>query len=242
MRDNGRNEIPLLSPLCRGFSDLRRKWSQWPTLLLSGKRVSISPLTQVHLSSISVPSKTFLRDDDVADGWYCDAPTTRGRAEYMSSYPALLIANYFIDAALKDGQPISHLKLQKLLYFAHGFALAAEDMPLLDETVEAWRYGPVVPSVYQQFKANGSAPIEKLVSGYEFSSLEEDSSVSELLEFVWSSLKGFTPYQLSEMTHLPGAPWELARKEDQRNTPNALIRNELIKTYFIQHYRKDSSL
>lgn len=41
----------------------------------------------------------------------------------MENY-ALAIANYFIDLAHKDNKPIRPLKLMKLAYIAHGFALA----------------------------------------------------------------------------------------------------------------------
>lgn len=203
--------------------------------------VSISSLTQTHFSSIPVPFKTFLRDNGVLDRCYCDALTISGRTEYMHSYPAPLIANYFIDAALKDGQPVSHMKLQKLLYFAHGIALASEGCPLLDETIEAWRYGPVVSSIYHQFKSYGSNPITELLPGHDIACLAEDSLVLEILNFVWSSLKNFTPYKLSEMTHLPGGPWEIAKKGNQGKLSNVLINNDLIKNYFIKRYRKDDS-
>jgi Uncharacterized phage-associated protein len=58
------------------------------------------------------------------------------------------------------GDIISNLKLQKLLYYVQGFALAMYDKPLFDEDIEAWMYGPVVPCVYQEYKEFGSGAIE----------------------------------------------------------------------------------
>lgn len=68
---------------------------------------------------------------------------------------ALSVANYFIDLAQKDNKPIHLLGLVKRVYIAHGFALALLGRELLDsrfDKVEAWRYGPVIPSVYHSFK------------------------------------------------------------------------------------------
>ena len=43
----------------------------------------------------------------------------------------------------------------KLVYLSHGWMLGLHDTPLLWEPVEAWQYGPVVPSVYHLYKGWG---------------------------------------------------------------------------------------
>ncbi len=40
------------------------------------------------------------------------------------------------------------MKLHKLLYYAAGWHLGFTGEPLFDEDIEAWQYGPVVPSIY----------------------------------------------------------------------------------------------
>lgn len=62
-------------------------------------------------------------------------------------HSAKAIANFFIDRHKRHG--ISPLKLQKLIYMAHGWHLALLDKPLVeDEAPEAWKFGPVFASVY----------------------------------------------------------------------------------------------
>lgn len=75
----------------------------------------------------------------------------------LPTYHAKAVANFF----LKRGHP-TQMKLHKLLYYAHGWHLGFTGEPLLDEAIEAWAYGPVVPSIYQELKMLGSAPIDRL--------------------------------------------------------------------------------
>ncbi|MFK5281891.1 Panacea domain-containing protein, partial [Lacticaseibacillus paracasei] len=65
---------------------------------------------------------------------------------------AMNAARYFLSKQDQEEPDISNLKLLKLLYYAQGTCLALLDRPLFSETIEAWRHGPVVPSVYQAFK------------------------------------------------------------------------------------------
>ena len=69
-------------------------------------------------------------------------------------YSSEKIANFFLGLAQKEQVELTPLKLQKLLYFAHGWHLVldSDGDPLLDEDIEAWKYGPVVPSIYHKFK------------------------------------------------------------------------------------------
>src|SRR5215510_7158653 len=70
-------------------------------------------------------------------------------------YDSKAAANWFLDL----GQPLTPMKLQKLVYFAHGWSLALTGVPLIKDAVEAWRYGPVIPALYHEFKHNGARPI-----------------------------------------------------------------------------------
>ena len=74
-------------------------------------------------------------------------------------YKVEAVANWFLQYAKSNDIIIDHMKLQKMIYFANGWALGVTGEPLIDERFEAWQYGPVVPSIYHQFKAFGRRPI-----------------------------------------------------------------------------------
>ncbi len=63
------------------------------------------------------------------------------------AYKALDIANKLLSHAANsgEGELMSNMKLQKMLYYQQGFHIAYFNTPLFDEDIEAWMYGPVVP-------------------------------------------------------------------------------------------------
>ena len=51
------------------------------------------------------------------------------------------IANFFLSLAKQSGEAITPMKLQKLVYYAHGWFAGHTGTPLINETVEAWHTG-----------------------------------------------------------------------------------------------------
>ena len=76
-------------------------------------------------------------------------------------YSAIAVANAFIDIAADNGFYLTNLKLQKLVYFAHGWYLAFADAPLITDEIQSWRYGPVIHNLYSALRHYGSRPINK---------------------------------------------------------------------------------
>ncbi|MCP1120510.1 Panacea domain-containing protein [Robbsia andropogonis] len=126
-------------------------------------------------------------------------------------YDARAIANFFIDLGLASGQAIDPMKLQKLVYYAVGWYAGYTGQPLIDEQIEAWPYGPVVPSIYHSFKGYGSSPIQRRLESVP-PILEAD--ICGFLNNVWQSYRDYSPLQLSSFSHEPGGPWDLARKQN----------------------------
>jgi uncharacterized phage-associated protein len=76
------------------------------------------------------------------------------------AYEAKAVANHFLDLAQDSRGTLSPMKIQKLVYFSHGWHLSINNgRALIDEAVQAWTYGPVIPSLYHEFKKYGNGPI-----------------------------------------------------------------------------------
>lgn len=128
------------------------------------------------------------------------------------------IANYFLDLAWASGQPIDPMKLQKLVYYATGWYAGYMGQQLIDENIEAWPFGPVIPSLYHEFKQFGAGSINRKATNYNGVGFVEapaptDPNLCRFLDNVWSSYGQFTGWKLSEMTHAPGGPWDLTWRE-----------------------------
>ena len=109
----------------------------------------------------------------------------------QAKYTAEQIANYFLSVANKyeDGDLISNLKPQKLVYYAQGFSLPILGWPLFDEPLEAWAHGPVVPSLYNKYRDYGRNP---LPAPENFSFEEIDKEVRDLLHEVYEEFGQFS--------------------------------------------------
>ena len=119
------------------------------------------------------------------------------------AYKALDIANKIISKTdLEHGDTISNLKLQKMMYYQQGFHLAYFGTPLFDEDIVAWQYGPVVPSVYQEYKSFESNSISTSKEGISLSDDEE-----ELFNNVYEEYNQFSAVALMKMTH-EETPWK----------------------------------
>jgi uncharacterized phage-associated protein len=155
-------------------------------------------------------------------------------------YPSVAVANWFIEN-LDDG--VSPLKVQKLVYFAHGWHLALYNEPLIDEVVQAWEYGPVVPGIYRRFRRYGNQNIERLGMEYRIDDENvhaetprvpnEDKRTIRLLRRIVEVYGDLTAGQLSTMTHQPDTPWYPIHQRNP-NRKGVEIPDDEIKKYFRQ--------
>ena len=80
--------------------------------------------------------------------------------EYKQPYVAVDIANWFINQFDKEsGDVVTHLKIQKLLYYSEAWSQLLLSRDIFQEDIEAWAHGPVVRSVYNEFSGNGWDPL-----------------------------------------------------------------------------------
>jgi len=163
------------------------------------------------------------------------------------AFDSKAVANRFLDIADAAKKPLCPMKLQKLTYFAHGWHLAFKDAPLINEMVEAWTYGPVVPSLYHEFKEFGRSPIDERATRSRLEgsklkiltpTLEEGPAdclnfAKSLLDQVWTVYGKYSAFQLSNMTHAPGTPWHQIWQEHKGQLPRGIdIPQDRIRDYF----------
>ncbi len=147
----------------------------------------------------------------------------------MGALSAVDIANEIIRVAHETGKSISNMKLQKLLYLAQGIHLALKsDTPLFEDPIEAWKYGPVVPSVYHKFKIYFSGDIP---AGHPFigCAVDLNEDQKKLIRRVVDLYGSLSAIALSNFTHLQESPWFSVYNADSFS---AEIPTLSISTYF----------
>lgn len=164
------------------------------------------------------------------------------------SYSPKAIANTFLEIAASHGDSICPMRMQKLVYFAHGWYSSFKNEPLISEEVLAWTYGPVIESLYHEFKKYGSKPISEPVLDVEINRAEllkikvikpkiddSDSYTKALLNKIWEVYGKYSAVELSNLTHQTDSPWynaKLAKK--------SAISEEEIREYF-KKQRKEAN-
>jgi len=169
--------------------------------------------------------------------------TEVGEIQQDNSFDPRVVANAILARAASEKLPVTHIALQKLLYFAHGLFLLRHREPLVSGYFEAWTFGPVHPAVYAAFKASGSDPIS-------YSARRKDLRTGELVELpelndpaarrvinqTLGAYGDLTAGQLVRLSHARDGPWDVVcRTAQSRTTIGLRISNELISKKFQFH-------
>ena len=150
----------------------------------------------------------------------------------MSYHPAH-IANFFLGR-----KKYNNFVLNKLVYFAYGFYLASRNRELFSEPIEAWKYGPVITSLYHRFAEFGNNLIEKKFRFHSYSKdefripevKENDYESLDILETVYETYGSLAEVDFQKLTHHQNSPWGRAYIE---NSDHVVINKIDIKQYFL---------
>ena len=140
------------------------------------------------------------------------------------------IANAFL--MLSARRDLSSTVLEKLVYFAHGWSLAIDRTPLIDERIEAGDSGPRVRSIRHHdltYDRSAEGLIERIPGQAYVCDLTEGQT--DILAAVWKRYASHTSYELASMTMMPGTPWANAFFGKR---PDARISDEAIRCHFVR--------
>ncbi|WP_278438376.1 Panacea domain-containing protein [Pseudomonas oryzihabitans] len=141
------------------------------------------------------------------------------------AYSALAVANAFIKRA-QEGKlkQLTPMKLQKLLFYVQSWYFRTHGKPLFDDNFSRWTHGPVIPSIYHEFKMYGSGEIKSpgaMLSpipggtgslNLQLVTPDIDDGDADAVAFIEETIRVYGQYsgwELSVMTHQPGTAWSL---------------------------------
>lgn len=165
------------------------------------------------------------------------------------SYSAASIANGFLSLGFRDEKNITPMKIQKLVYLAHGHALVERPALIINEFFEAWKFGPLLPSLYHECKRYGPNAIDNYIhdldlrTGLKFPApMPDETMVRDITEFVWCTYGDYSASTLSDWTHAKGGPWDKVTNGGTKILRGQDISNDLIKIYFSENLYDEPDL
>jgi uncharacterized phage-associated protein len=106
-----------------------------------------------------------------------------------------------------ERDPLTNLRLQKLLYYAQAWSLVIRESELFSDEIVAWRHGPVVPVVYRALPGGIGASAIPPDSFASVPDLEVEDAA--YMKSVWEAYNPYSALKLSRMTH-EEMPWQKA--------------------------------
>jgi uncharacterized phage-associated protein len=156
-------------------------------------------------------------------------------------YEARKICNFLLTRYDAEAYDLTNLRLNKLLYFIHGWALVSRPDGLVRNHFEAWKLGPVIRPVFDTFKTFGDNRIQGLAEYLDYASGEKRAvSFDEIpatdREIVISVFEKYARYRTSELvaiSHEVGGPWHAVYTAwANDNRLSVRIPNDLIRKHF----------
>jgi uncharacterized phage-associated protein len=156
----------------------------------------------------------------------------------MAKYEPSSIANGFLELGFRDSVSVDPMKIQKLTYFANGYYLAKTGEPLVNERFQAWKLGPVLPTLYHEMKRFRGMPIDSYAKIYDrvlnriipAAPPEDDAEFVKIRQFVWMNYGKRESITLSRLTHKVGGAWQQTILDNPGiegpQIPDDLIRKE----------------
>lgn len=115
------------------------------------------------------------------------------------------VAEYFIRVFEEKQDNLTHLKLQKMLYYAQGIGFGNFNCKLMECQFTAWEHGPVVEEVYRKYKNYNNNPLTS-DENLDIRQITQDTMVMEILKETVSIYGLYSAWALREKTHNE-PPW-----------------------------------
>ncbi len=124
---------------------------------------------------------------------------------------AIPVAKYIIRECEKEGEPITNLQLQKILYYIHYEFLTKHNRALFEDDFQAWKHGPVVMPVYHRYSFGVARPLHTDIDddGSNYGLSEEEMYI---IKRIMREKRTMDSWELVKTTHQKGKAWDIVYK------------------------------
>lgn len=126
-------------------------------------------------------------------------------------YDALELAKYIVVKCMKDGQPISNMRLQFLLYIVQREFLQVKDHCAYYDETQAWVFGPAIRNVYAEFCIFGGMEIEFPLEYFMLNvkDIELDYQDKYLIDTLVNKYRTSKPWEINDVVKPKGGAWDI---------------------------------
>lgn len=152
---------------------------------------------------------------------------------YARTHSAMDVAGHFLYLADNDtpSRSLTPMQLLKLVYIAHGWMLGMYGRSLVQEEIQAWKYGPIIPDLYDKYRFFKH---DSITGTFQKSDeLIEDEETNSIVTQTYAKYGLKSGITLSAVTHQKGTPWSRMWECGGAFTP---IPNDLIQEYYGELY------
>lgn len=143
-------------------------------------------------------------------------------------------------AALKfHNVVLNRTQINKMLFYVYGRHLAIKNAKLFEgDDPKAWPYGPVFPIVYKKINIED---VPRSFSPEKTTSFKENPAAVKLVREAVDKFYNWSAYDLTMWSHAVDSPWYKTKYPESGSEVkwNAVISDDLIKKYFIEHYGRE---
>jgi uncharacterized phage-associated protein len=198
--------------------------------------------TQLGIHKLSTDSTDFESVIE-KDSFFEDVVTTKSEKYFIKQISSgKELSAYDVAKFILSIMPVSHLKLQKLLYYVYSEHLLETGKRLFKEPIVAFKYGPVIEDVFYKYRHHGSSAIDygedevffihpaKTAITPSFAriiSSEDGVFTAHCILETLLKYKEYSATSLVTKTHKKGGPWDRVYAEGM----NQEITDEVIKEY-----------
>ena len=166
------------------------------------------------------------------DGFYEDIYICTGSKEFVDLINAdrdisvFDLSKYILAFLKKRSISCSHLKLQKLAYFCYEKYLISYKKKLFNEKIYAWKYGPVIKSLYDSVKQseNLTVDLDSYTTRQRIIFSDDGFDKLRIIDEVLEEYGELSADRLVDLSHKEGTAWSTWDIE----TMNYEITDELI--------------
>lgn len=166
------------------------------------------------------------------DGFYEDIYICTGSKEFVDLINAdrdisvFDLSKYILTFLKKRSISCSHLKLQKLAYFCYEKYLISYKKKLFNEKIYAWKYGPVIKSLYDSVKQseNLTVDLDSYTTRQRIIFSDDGFDKLRIIDEVLEEYGELSADRLVDLSHKEGTAWSTWDRE----TMNYEITDELI--------------